>query len=68
MKVILSVGGALHGTSSFSEMTSKGLQEWSENAIRFAVNNGFDGLGNLKQDDLSLRIQIEHFNYLNLRH
>ena len=45
LKVILSVGGYEHGTNSFSQMTSNGLEEWVGNAIEFSIKHGFDGLG-----------------------
>ena len=37
--------GCEHGTNSFSQMTSNGLEEWVENAIEFSIKHGFDGLG-----------------------
>ena len=46
LKVLLAVGGWNHGSAGFTEMVSSrsSISKWIKNAIRYAQDNGFDGI------------------------
>merc|ERR1712130_1043861 len=46
LKTLIAVGGWNHGSSGFKEMvaTTEGIEIWVKNAIKYAQDNGFDGV------------------------
>jgi len=46
IKTLIAVGGWNHGSSGFKEMvaTKEGMEIWVKNAIKYAQDNGFDGV------------------------